>query len=177
LVAVFFEGGNMKKIIALTFAILIAGCASYSGQGLEPGVSTGEDVMKVMGKPAMSWSNPDGSQVLAYPRGPAAFDTFMVLIDSKGIMRSKKNVLDMKHFAMIRAGMSKEEVLRILGPSQPQWTVYFKQRDELAWEWRYCDDSNYAVRFDVLFDNTSGKVRSTQSNPEYTKQGRVSCSH
>ncbi|WP_153147074.1 hypothetical protein [Dechloromonas sp. H13] len=156
----------MKIIIALIFALLMAACASYDGRGLKPGISTGDEVVKLMGEPAMRWREPDGSELLAYPRGPAGFNTFMVRIDSKGTLASIEGVLDMKHFSLIRPDMSQDDVLRILGPSQPQWTVYFERRDELVWEWRYCDDWNEPARFNVLFDNTSGKVRSTQSYTE-----------
>ena len=168
----------MKPLIALIFAFLIAGCASYDGRGLKPGISTGAEVVQLMGEPAMRWRDPDGSEQLAYPRGPAGFTTYMVRIDSKGVMTSLENVLDMKHFARIREGMNKEEVLRTLGPSQPQWTVYFDRRDELVWEWRYCDAWNEPARFDVLFDNTSGKVRSTQSYTEsMQRRFREVCGH
>ena len=41
-----------------------------------------------------------------------------------------------------------------------------KARDELVWEWRFCDDFQEPARFDVLFDGTSGRVRSTLAQPE-----------
>lgn len=168
----------MKLIVALIVALFIAGCASYDGRGLKPGISTANDVIELMGQPAMRWQEPGGGELLAYPRGPAGFQTYMVMIDSKGVMSSINGVLDMKHFAMIRQGMSKDEVLRILGPSQPQWTVYFEQRDELVWEWRYCDDWNEPARFDVLFDNTTSLVRSTQSYTEgMIRRFREVCGH
>ena len=66
----------------------------------------------------------------------------------------------------VEKGMSKDEVLRILGPSYPGWTVYFKARDELVWEWRFCDVYSEPARFDVLFDGSTGKVRSTMSMTE-----------
>lgn len=62
--------------------------------------------------------------------------------------------------------MTQEQVLRILGPAEPSWTVYFKARDELVWEWRYCDEWNELARFNVLFDGTKGTVRSTMSLTE-----------
>ena len=34
------------------------------------------------------------------------------------------------------------------------------------WEWRYCDDWAEPARFSVLFDATSGKVRTTISLTE-----------
>ncbi|MBP5997686.1 MAG: hypothetical protein KA535_07035 [Azonexus sp.] len=155
-----------KTLVTLICALVIAGCASYNGRGLKPGISTVDDVIQLMGQPAMRWQEPGGGELLAYPRGPAGFNTFMVMIDSKGIMSSLNGVLDMKHFALIRQGMTKDDVLRTLGPSQPQWTVYFERRDELVWEWRYCDAWNEPARFNVLFDNTTGLVRSTQSYTE-----------
>ena len=156
----------MKTIATLIIAFLITACASYDGRGLKPGVSSRDDVIHLMGEPAMRWQEPDGSQLLAYPRGPAGFNTYMVTIGSNGLMTNRQAVLNMRHFALIREGMSQDQVLRILGPSVPQWTVYFERRDELVWEWRYCDAWNEPARFDVLFDNTSKKVRSTQSYPE-----------
>ena len=51
-------------------------------------------------------------------------------------------------------------------PPVPHWTVYFEARDELVWEWRYCDDWGEPARFNVLFDGTSRRVRSTLSLTE-----------
>ena len=156
----------MKTISALIITILVTACASYDGRGLKPGGSSLDDVIQLMGEPAMRWQEPDGGQRLAYPRGPAGFNTYMVTIGSDGLMTGRQAVLNMRHFALIREGMTQDQVLRILGPSVPQWTVYFDRRDELVWEWRYCDAWNEPSRFNVLFDNTSKKVRSTQSYPE-----------
>ena len=156
----------MKPIIALIIALLIAGCASHDGRGLKPGVSNLDEVIQLMGEPAMRWQEPDGSQRLAYPRGPAGFNTFMVTIGPDGRMISLNGVLNMKTFALIREGMTQEQVLRILGPSVAAWTIYFERRDELVWEWRYCDPWNEPARFNVLFDNTTKKVRTTQGYPE-----------
>jgi len=69
-------------------------------------------------------------------------------------------VLEMAVFAQIQTGMSKEQVLRLIGPPQPQGTQYFKARDELAWSWLFCDSWNTQAFLDVLFDASSGTVRS-----------------
>ncbi|MHB1290676.1 MAG: hypothetical protein ACYCY5_00605 [Sulfuricella sp.] len=145
---------------------LLAACASYSGGGLKPGEAGLEDVLRVMKRPAMRWQNSDGSQQLAYPRGPMGFHTYMALIGPDGKLQSIDNVMDPKAFARIQPGMEKDRVLRILGPSETSWTVYFKTRDELVWEWRYCDEWNEAARFNVLFDGSKGTVRSSMSQTE-----------
>jgi len=61
----------------------------------------------------------------------------MIRLVADGKLQSIENVLDEQHLANVRAGMSKEEVLRILDLSDANSTVYFKARDELAWDWRY----------------------------------------
>ena len=124
----------------------------------------------------MQWTLPGGGRQLAYPRGPAGYETFMVHLDAAGRLERIENVLDMTHFARIQPDMTQAEVLQLLGPSQPQWTAYFKARDELVWEWRYCDSWREAARFDVLFDATKKTVRSTMSWTESSKSNwRVGC--
>jgi len=156
----------MKLWMTILSALSLAACASYSGRGLKPGGDRVENVLQVMGQPAARWQNADASTQLAYTRGPMGVETFMVTIAKDSKLRQVENVLDEKSFARIQHGMSKEEVLHILGPSYPGWTAYFERRDELVWEWRYCDAWREQARFDVLFDNTKGTVRSTMSLTE-----------
>jgi len=158
----------MKIFITLLFALFLGGCASYNGRGLQPGISNLDDIQRTMGEPAIRWREASGGERLAYPRGPSGFHTFMLETDKNGLLLSLENVLEPRHFARLREGMTQDEVLRIIGPPQPHWTVYFAARDELVWEWRYCDDYAESARFDVLFDNTSGKLRTTMSRPEST---------
>ena len=42
----------MKLAIILISALLLGACASYDGRGLQPGVSSIEDIQRVMGEPA-----------------------------------------------------------------------------------------------------------------------------
>ena len=171
----------MKLWAIIPSVLLLGACASYSGSELKPGEDRLEDVLHVMGQPAMRWQNADGSVQLAYPRGPMGFKAYMVHIGSDGKLRQIENVMDQKSFARIRPGMTKEDVLYLLGPSFPGWTAYFKARDELVWEWRYCDIWNQAARFNVLFDNSKATVRSTMSRPEaqmgFCGEDSCSCAH
>ena len=160
-------------------AFLLVACASYDGRGLKPGDSRLEDVLRVMGEPAMQWQEPNGSRQLAYPRG---IHTFMVDIAPDGRMQKIENIMNMKSFKRIQAGLTKSEVLRILGPSESSGTAYYKARDELVWEWRYCDDWNEAARFEVLFDGSKETVRSTMSLTDAQRglcgwDGGCSCAH
>lgn len=156
----------LRTALPLAFALLVAACASYDGRDLAPGAARLEEVVATMGEPALQWREPDGSRQLAYPRGPAGVHTFMVRLGPDGKLQSIENVLDERHLATVRAGMSKEDVLRILGPSDARLTVYFKARDELVWDWRYRAAYGEYMRMLVLFDATSGQVRSTMVQPE-----------
>lgn len=157
---------SIEMATVLVAVLFLGGCAAYDGRGLQPGESAATEVEQRMGTPAMRWKEADGSETQAYPRGPAGYHTYMVRIGPDGRLAGIENVLEPRHFALIREGMGQDEVLRVLGPPYPGWITYFKARDELAWEWRYCDDWGEPARFNVLFDGTSGKVRSTLSLTE-----------
>lgn len=163
----------MRLLFVILLTLLASACASYGGAGLKPGVSTLDDVLRVMGKPAMSWTDSDGSIQLAYPRGPMGFHSFMAYIAPDSKLVRIRSVLQPESFARIRPGMTQQQVLRVLGPPQPAWTGYYPRRDELAWEWRFCNDWHQASRFDVLFDAGSKKVRSAISRLEDC--GEVEC--
>ncbi|WP_295004591.1 hypothetical protein [uncultured Dechloromonas sp.] len=145
---------------------LLAGCAGHDGAGRIPVDARLVDVERSMGIPSLRWREADGGETLVYPFGAMGFHTYFVRGDAGGRFVSRENVLTMAHFARIRAGMTQEEVVRVIGPPVPAWTVYFKARDELVWEWRYCDDWSEPARFDVLFDGTTLRVRSTLSATE-----------
>jgi hypothetical protein len=121
----------------------------------------------------MSWQDADGSVQLAYPRGPLGYHTFMVKLGPDGRLQSISNVLEEEGFAKIHAGLTQEQVLRILGPPDYSRTVYFKARDELVWDWRFCSVFGTPWRFQVLFDATAGTVRSAISQLEVRPWGSV----
>jgi hypothetical protein len=168
-----------KRVLLPMVAVLAAACASYSGSNLKPGISTLPEVVASMGEPALVWKNPDGSEQLAYPRGPAGTQTFMVYVGSDGKLQRIEGVLDMAHFAKIQEGMSKEQVLRIIGPSGPLWTQTYTRSNTLAWSWLFCDSASFQAFFDVMFDATTGIVKSTGQRPN--DQGRLgippTCGH
>jgi hypothetical protein len=156
----------LTRALVVALSVLLAACASYDGRGLRPGESGAEQVLAVMGSPALRWTDADGAQQLAYPRGPAGFHTFMVRIGPDGRLRSIENVLDLSHLAQVLPGMSKDQVLRTLGPPDETLTVYFPARDELAWDWRFNEGFPQPMRMIVLFDASAGTVRSTLYQPE-----------
>jgi len=158
-----------RAAIWLLLIGLLAGCAGYDAAGSIPVDARLVDVERQMGIPSLRWREADGGETLVYPFGAMGYHTFFVRGDAQGRFVSRENVLTMKHFARIQAGMTQEDVVRTIGPPVPAWTVYFKARDELVWEWRYCDDWNEPARFNVLFDGTTLRVRSTLSATERSR--------
>jgi hypothetical protein len=155
------------RILLLLPLLLLAACASYDGRGLQPGVANIADVERLMGVPAMRWRDADGRQQLAFVRGPEGVHTFMAFFAADGRLERLENVLRMATFARIVPGRDDQSaILRLLGPPTPEWTTYYQWRDELVWEWLFCDEGNQLARFDVLFDGTSGLVRTTMQRPD-----------
>src|SRR5690242_9432179 len=114
---------------ALFSALALAGCASYNGAGLGPGPGRLDEVIRTMGEPAMRWSEPDGSQQLAYPRGPQGYSTFMVFVAPDGSVRRIENVLDERHFAAVKPDTTdRDAILRMFGP--PREKLGFDRRNE-----------------------------------------------
>lgn len=146
--------------ISLLAALLLSACAGL------PDRATESELRQHLGTPALSWDEADGRRLQAYPTGPMGFATWMVRLDPDGRVEALENALDPARFARIQPGQSQAEVLRILGPSEPRWTIYFEARDELVWAWRYCDEWSEPARFHVLFDGRTKTVRSTLSLSE-----------
>lgn len=163
-----------QGLLALT-ALFLTGCAAYGGRGLKPGESRLEDVLAVMGTPAVQWSEPDGSRKLQYPRGPLGVHTWQIQVDAAGRLAAIENLLDEEHFSQIKPGMSEAQVLRLLGPSYAPGTAFFERRNEWVLEWRYCDAWRFVSRFDVMFDATSRLARSSFSWREQCGDGDCYC--
>lgn len=69
----------MHKLATLTLALLLSSCASYSGRGLVVSDSSYDEVIRVMGRLALEWTDAAGSRQLAYPRGPMGVHTYTML--------------------------------------------------------------------------------------------------
>lgn len=157
----------MRMLCLAVIFMLVAACAAYDGRGLQVGVATVDQVLAAMGAPAMKWRDADGGEQWAMVRGPGGVHTYMTYFDPQGRLKKIENVLEPGHFAQIVAGVSgKAEVLRLLGPSNPAWSIYFESRDELVWEWQVCDEQNTLARFAVLFDGATGLVRTTMQRQD-----------
>ena len=140
----------MKHALQALLLLALAGCASYDGYNLRPGVSSEDELLRTMGRPAMEFRNPDGSRQLAYPRGPLGTQTFMADVSRDGVVQAIRPVLTDDVLNGIRPGMTREQVLRLIGP--PGDRMYFTGLQQESWEWRYQDTWRYTAIFSVNFD-------------------------
>ena len=156
--------------LASLLALLLAACASYSGYNLRPG-ATEDEVLRTMGHPAMEFRNPGGSRELAYPRGPLGLETFMVDLGADGRMAAIRQVLTDGMFdGNIRPGITRDDVLRLIGP--PGDAMEFPRKQQQSWEYRYRDTWGYIAFFSVDFDRNGvvvGKFKRRLERNESSK--------
>lgn len=147
----------LKTLSAVAVAALLAGCAlgRYSPSGVPPGASR-DDVLRIMGPPTATYTMSDGHVRLEYNHMPAGKQTFMVDLDATGHMAHWENVLDENHFAAIVAGMTRDDVLRLIGPPTSTWH-YFRPMPANTWLYRF-ETIQRCILFEISFDAATGKV-------------------
>jgi len=139
----------MKPATALPICLLAAACA-IDGGSLQPGVSNEAQVRSAMGQPALDLPWPDGTRRLVYPRGPLGTQTFMADLGRDGVLIGVHQALADDTFNNIRPGMTRDDVLRMIGP--PGETMAFARQGTIAWDYRYTDTWGYLAIFSVIFD-------------------------
>lgn len=148
-------GTTLLRTSLLALVCAVAGCANFSA--IAPGDSA-QSVADRVGKPPTVWKNSDGSELWQYPQGYYATQTFIVTVDPDQRVREIHQALSEEYFSQVQAGMSRDDVYRLLGRPREVW--YFPPRDEEVWVWRYYDTTY--MFFNVLFNRTKNAVRTVQ---------------
>jgi len=138
------------RLLAILGTLALTGCASYSGSSLVMNQSNEAEVRATMGQPALTFDTGAGAKRLVYPRGPLGVETFMADIGPDGRVVSIRNALNDDTFFQIRPGMTKDEVLRLIGP--PGETMAFTLSRTHAWDYRFVDTWGYRAIFSVTFN-------------------------
>jgi hypothetical protein len=160
--SVLFRRGGALLILA----ILPMGCVNPGA--VSPGASV-DQLQAHMGPPTTVWKNADGSEVWEYPQGPLGTQTFMVTMGPEHAVRDVRQVLTEDNFKNVRAGMSREDVRRLLGRQMD--VRYFDFSGEEVWSWRYVEWKVRPAFFNVHFDRESGAVKYV-SRTEEAKGGK-----
>jgi len=134
-------------------ALLTAGCASF--ESISPGTPA-QQVQARVGAPTDIWKSPDGSEVWEYPRGPLGTETYMITLGPDREVRSVRQVLTDQNISKLKAGMSRDEVRRMLG--KPGSIKVTESLNEETWWWRYREWQTRTMELYVQFDWPAGAL-------------------
>ena len=152
--------------IAALGATVITGCATaIPGANIKPGASNVAQVEQSMGKPDMTWRNSQGKTVqAAYSNQPAGFTTFMVYFNEQGTVTRVDQVMDTKHFSLVKNGMDGAQVHKILGPQRS--VDHYNNLNQIDWNYGYCTYNNGREVYSVSFDDRTMKVNGAVTVPD-----------
>lgn len=155
----------LKKLLAGLLSGLIAAllpaCDGINLPKLKPGVTTAQEVRRIMGPPTMEWSDADGTRTWEYARTPGGIVNYMIDFGADQVLREVRQVLTDENFARVSPGMSRDEIRRLLG--QPANEMAFPLKKEIVWDWKIIGVANTPAYFNVHF-NEDGRVLRTSTN-------------
>jgi hypothetical protein len=123
---------NRVTVAPAVIAAALSGCVAYGG--FVPGVSTMNDVRSRSGRPTEVRFSPGGDEIWEYATGPQGYETYVVVFDDNGVVRSDVQVLTEDNIKRLVAGKTtRAEVRELLG--RPGDAYVFG--DSEAWEWRF----------------------------------------
>lgn len=123
-------------------------------QPMRPLASEAE-VLAVHGQPVARRGNADGSATLEYSTQPFGHTALMVTVDAAGMVVRQADALSAENLARVQAGMTREDVSRLLGRHRS--VQNFALSGEEVWDWNvYNDGPGIATLFNVHF--VAGKV-------------------
>ena len=152
----------LRSTFAAALATVVAsGCAFFNPAATVPVGSSVGDATRALGKPTSEYTLPSGGKRLEYARGPAGKHTWMLDFDASGSLRSTSQVLTEANFNALRAGMSRDEVLRTIG--RPSETSVLPRQRQTVWSYRY--DTPFCQWFQIGIDER-GSVADSSYGPD-----------
>jgi hypothetical protein len=125
----------MKAIIVAAAAIVLAGCASYSGRGLAPGRSSAAEVEAVMGPAADKRPGANAETVLWFPRMPYGDGTYAARVGADGRLIAIEQRLTEENIARLERGKTTaDQVLDVVGP--PYRVDQFPRMEREIWTYK-----------------------------------------
>jgi hypothetical protein len=141
------------RIPSLVLAVLVAGCSTYGpSQQL-----IGQDrnaLIAQLGPPTAEIAQGQESR-LEYARGPYGRHTYFITLDREGRIKQWEQVLHPNNFQKIAPGMTKADVLNVIGQSF-EVSLLGRTRGEV-WSYRY--ETPLCVWFQIEFSQ-DGVIRS-----------------
>lgn len=151
---------TLSSILLAAGAALTAGCAFMNPAAIPTGTTTAELTQR-LGPPTGEYRLPAGGKRLEYARGPMGKQTWMFDFDGAGRLAKTTQVLTEAQFNAIRPGMTREEVLSVIG--HPGETSRLAWQRQTVWSYRY--ETPFCQWFQLGLD-TSGKVTDSGYYPD-----------
>lgn len=121
-----------KILLPIMMLAALAGCAADK-PSLRPGQLEAQ-VLATMGAPTGRYSLPEGAARLEFAKGPYGRVTWMVDLDREGRVTRFDQVLQDRYFEQVRHGMSRQELLLLLGRPADKAPERMQRQ---TWSWRY----------------------------------------
>lgn len=146
--------------------VILSGCAAAFLVGdIKPGASDMKQVEKAMGKPDMTWRNAQGKVIqAAYSNQPAGFVTYMVYFNDQGIATRVDQVMDLRHYMLVKNGMNGNQVHQILGPERS--VEHYSGLRQIDWNYGYCSASGDRQIYSISFDDQTMLVNGAITTPD-----------
>ncbi len=160
--------GLSRKIFltsVIAASVAPAGCVSYGGFTL--GVSTMSEVRSKSGR-ATDVRFSSGEEIWEYATGPEGIETYVVVFDGNGLVRSARQVLTEDNIhRLVPRKTTREETRNLLGRPGD---VYEMNGSE-TWEWRF-KPQGFAPEILVVYFGRDGMVNGVTRVPESVGGGR-----
>ncbi len=141
---------SISSSIIILLISLLSGCASYGPTNRMIG-SSKDDVISILGKPSTELQRPDG-QLLIYSKGPFGKETFFIYLNHDGVVQRWTQVLDEKNFERIVPGMTRDQVVEIIGESKDRFGL--ARGRGYVWNYRYVNPFCFWFQIEFAADDT-----------------------
>ncbi len=158
----------MTRLLAAWLIVLLAGCAAYTGRGLEPGKATAGDVTALMGPPAMEVKRPNGDTWLYFPRNPWGRVTYVAALGPDGRLIDVEQRLTYDNIHSIKEGQRIEDVRLLLGPPREVWLM--PRTGWPIWEYAWWFANKEMRVLWVYYSVDDGVVRRVTEQHDYNDQ-------
>jgi outer membrane protein assembly factor BamE (lipoprotein component of BamABCDE complex) len=148
----------MTRVIGFLAGLLLAGCASFDGRTLVPGQSSANEVVALMGEPALVLKRTQGETLQYHERyltGPAMY---VARIGANGVLRGIEQRLVYENIHKVKEGMRAAEVRELLGPPYNVSRLPRLQFDVWEYPWRHAVRERRVLWVHFADDGVVGRV-------------------
>jgi hypothetical protein len=139
----------VRRLYQTLFSVFVlstvAACAGYAPTANLVGQDR-KSVIQALGQPEREYAV-DGKNKLHFPRGPAGSHTYFVYLNDEDRVIGWEQVLIEERFKQITSGMTKEQVIELIGVSKI--TNGLARERGYVWHYRYFNQQckSFAIEF------------------------------